>query len=410
MIVRPDYVKRHDIVVVGGGPAGFCAAIAAARCGADTVLVEQLGFLGGMAVAAMFQPWRGFHSLGKQLVTGIGDQIVNRLQAAGGSLGHLLDPTGVSFTVTPFDPDVLCKVLREMTVEENVELMLDSQFVSAQKTGGIVDSIRLHRKAGDISLSASIFIDATGNGAVAVNAGARQVRHDTGASYRFSMENVDEKALLEYVQKNPHEFSGQASMEKDGFLSVKGFTTLTRKWLNETPGMKTSDSTQIDGTVRKGEVVVSMIGLPNVNGGDPESLIRTGMRCRQLTPKAAAFLTEYCPGFAGAKIRAVAMQAGFHASGQICSRTMISDSDVMSGRVFDDAVATCAMPGRPTSTFQISRDSLFVGGLENLLVTGRSILPPTALFATNSQPASMQLGEAAGRIAYELVGKLKNKR
>lgn len=120
----PAPLKKHDIVVIGGGPAGCCAAIAAGRSGADTVLVEQLGFLGGMGAAAMFQPWRGFHSFGRQLVTGIGDQIVRRLQSGGGSPGHLLDPTGVSFTVTPFDAAMLSLTLQAMADDENVKYFL----------------------------------------------------------------------------------------------------------------------------------------------------------------------------------------------------------------------------------------------------------------------------------------------
>jgi hypothetical protein len=402
--------QEYDVVVVGGGPAGVCAAIASARGGANTVLVEQLGFLGGMAIAAMFQPWRGFHSFGRQLVTGIGDEIVKRLQSAGGSPGHLLDPTGVSFTVTPFDSEVLKSTLLTIAKEENVRILFHSQFLSAQRSQTAIDSIRIHRIEGDISLSANVFIDATGTGTVAIDAGARSLKHDAGASYRFSMANVDEKALLEYAQRNPHEFSGPASMHGNGFLSLKGFSTLTRKWLEEAPGVKRSDSIQIDGTVQKGEVVVSMIGLPNVDGGDPESVARADMRCQQLTAKAAEFLIDYCPGFSGAKIGSTALKVGFHSSTQICTTVTISDSDVLSGRIFDNAVATCALPGRSTSTFQISRDTLFLPGIGNLLVTGRAILPPTALFSTNSQPASMQLGEAAGRIASELHGKLTNKR
>ena len=402
--------QEYDVVVVGGGPAGVCAAIASARGGANTVLVEQLGFLGGMAIAAMFQPWRGFHSFGRQLVTGIGDEIVKRLQSAGGSPGHLLDPTGVSFTVTPFDSEVLKSTLLTIAKEENVRILFHSQFLSAQRSQTAIDSIRIHRIEGDISLSANVFIDATGTGTVAIDAGARSLKHDAGASYRFSMANVDEKALLEYAQRNPHEFSGPASMHGNGFLSLKGFSTLTRKWLEEAPGVKRSDSIQIDGTVQKGEVVVSMIGLPNVDGGDPESVARADMRCQQLTAKAAEFLIDYCPGFSGAKIGSTALKVGFHSSTQICTTVTISDSDVLSGRIFDNAVATCALPGRSTSTFQISRDTLFLPGIGKLLVTGRAILPPTELFSTNSQPASMQLGEAAGRIASELHGKLTNKR
>ena len=86
-------------------------------------------------------------------------------------------------------------------------------------------------------------------------------------------------------------------MNGHGFFSLKGFSTLTKKWLEQVPGLKRSDSIQIDGTIRKGEVVVSMIGLSNVNSEYPESVKWAGIRCRQLIPKAAKFLNDYCPGF-----------------------------------------------------------------------------------------------------------------
>src|SRR3989338_2695384 len=118
--------ENHEVVVIGGGPAGACAAIAAARGGASTLLVEQHAFLGGMATLAMLQPWRGFHAVGNQLVNGLGEEIVQRLQSTGGSRGHLVDPTGTSFTVTPFDIEKLKGVLNAMIVEEKVSLLLRS--------------------------------------------------------------------------------------------------------------------------------------------------------------------------------------------------------------------------------------------------------------------------------------------
>ncbi len=399
---------KHDVVVVGGGPAGVCAAIASARGGGDTVLIEQHGFLGGVATLAMFQPWRGFHSLGKQIVEGIGNEIVKELESRGGSLGHLVDPTGVSFTVTPFDPEILKDVLQTLLEKENVKVLFHSQFAKADITGKSINSILVRRKEGDISVSGNTYIDATGNGRVAMNAGANHIKHESNASYPFCMSKVNERALIDFAQNNPHEFSGTTSAIRNGFLSLKGFSSLTKKWLEESPMLARGDSLQIDGTMRNAEVIVSMISLPNVDATDEGSLTRAKMRCRQLAPKAALFLANNCPGFVDSRIHATPQQIGFHATIQVCGTITISDSDVMSGKTFDDSIATCVMPGRPGSIFQVPRRALFTPDVENLLVTGRAIFPPTALFATNSQPASMQLGEAAGRIASEIKTTLQN--
>ncbi len=408
-MLAADVKLKHDVIVIGGGPAGVCAAIASARGGADTLLIEQHGFLGGMATLSMFQPWRGFHSLGKQIVGGIGSEIVQLLVSKGGSPGHLVDPTGISFTVTPFDTEMLKDVLQTMLEREHVKVSFHSQFSKAETARKIINSILVRRKEGNVSLSATTYIDATGNGRVAVNAGAKHIKHESNASYPFCMKKVNERALIDFAQDNPHEFSGTTSAIRNGVLSLKGFSSLTKKWLEESPMLARGDSLQIDGTMRDGEVIVSMISLPNVDAADEGSLARAEMRCRQLAPKAALFLVNNCPGFVDARIHAMPKQIGFHATTQICGTVTISDSDVMSGKTFDDSIATCAMPGRPGSTFQVPRRALLTPDVENLLITGRAILPPTALFSTNSQAASMQLGEAAGNIASEIKITLQNK-
>lgn len=81
--------ETYDVIVVGGGPSGFIAAIAAARTGAKTLLVERYGFLGGMATAASLGPISPFHFGDEQVVEGILQEFVDRLVEAGGSTGHM---------------------------------------------------------------------------------------------------------------------------------------------------------------------------------------------------------------------------------------------------------------------------------------------------------------------------------
>ena len=107
----------HDVLVVGGGNAGCAAAIAAARRGAATLLVERYGFLGGTATASMVGPWMTFHSGEDRIVGGIAQEIVERLMRRGASPGHLHDSSDYVPTITPFDPEVHKALLFEMMRE-----------------------------------------------------------------------------------------------------------------------------------------------------------------------------------------------------------------------------------------------------------------------------------------------------
>jgi len=96
-----------EVVIVGGGPAGINAALAAGRGGASGILVERYGFLGSMSTAALVYPWMTFHTLeGKQVIGGIAEEIVARLKAMNASPGHVRDTVGYVNTITPYSPEV----------------------------------------------------------------------------------------------------------------------------------------------------------------------------------------------------------------------------------------------------------------------------------------------------------------
>ena len=93
---------RAQVVVAGGGPVGISSAIAAARNGAEVLLVEQYGCLGGMSTVGGVAPWMTFHAKdGKQTILGIGEEIVQRLINMGASQGHVSDTAGETATITP---------------------------------------------------------------------------------------------------------------------------------------------------------------------------------------------------------------------------------------------------------------------------------------------------------------------
>src|SRR5580700_1563663 len=123
---------EFDVLVVGGGNAGCAAAIAAARHGARTLLLERYGFLGGTATAAMVGPWMTFHSAKERIVGGIAQEMVERLMRKGASPGHLHDSSDYVPTITPFDPEVHKALLLEMMREAGVALLLHGYFLTAE--------------------------------------------------------------------------------------------------------------------------------------------------------------------------------------------------------------------------------------------------------------------------------------
>src|SRR5690348_6693381 len=205
-----------DVLVIGGGNAGCAAAVAAARHGAKTLLVERYGFLGGTATAAMVGPWMTFHSGSKRIVGGIAQEIVERLQRKGGSPGHVHDSSDYVSTITPFDPEIHKAVLFEMMREAGVDLLLHAYFLNAivsprqARDGefGEVEGASFATVGGEREHRAAFTIDATADAYVAASAGvATQKGDERGrvqpASLMFRLSHVDLSKTATYVRMHP---------------------------------------------------------------------------------------------------------------------------------------------------------------------------------------------------------------
>src|SRR5690606_15729831 len=120
------FIGKYDLIVIGGGPGGFPAAIAAARQGIKTLLVERNAFLGGVAATGL--PLLAFYDrTGKQVVAGIGDELVKKLKTLGGSFdGHIPCPIHNSFT--PVNPYLLMGTAAEICVESGVEILFSTEI------------------------------------------------------------------------------------------------------------------------------------------------------------------------------------------------------------------------------------------------------------------------------------------
>ena len=414
----------HDVLVVGGGNAGCAAALAAARTGAKTLLVERYGFLGGTATAAMVGPWMTFHSGTERIVGGIAQEMVERLVAKGGSPGHLHDASDYVPTITPFDPEVHKALLFEMMRESGVDLLVHAYVLDALlDPNGVVTGARFATIGGLREYRAHVTIDATADAIVAASAGvAVQQGDERGrvqpASLMFRLSHVDLAATAKYVREHPDQMRTSLAPERREAATLTAVAGLYDLW----------QAAQSRGEVHvprelvsffispyPDEVTVNMTRVVDIDPLDPDDVTRAEVEARGQAMELLAFFRRSVPGFANARIAATGAQIGIRESRRIVGVYTLTRDDVLQARRFDDAVARSAYPidlhnpsGSGTTTqrlapgasYEIPYRCLVPATVDGLLVAGRCISTThEALASTRLTPTVMTLGQAAGTAA-----------
>jgi hypothetical protein len=414
---------EFDVLVVGGGNAGCAAALAAARHGARTLLVERYGFLGGTATAAMVGPWMTFHSGRERIVGGIAQEIVERLVRKGASPGHLHDSSDYVATITPFDPEVHKALLFEMMRESGVTLLLHAYVLSARVEGDIVRGASFATVGGTREYFGRVVIDTTADAFVAAAAGVPTHQGDDKgrvqpATLMFRLSHVDLQKLSTYVRAHPDQMRTSLKTHERVPGSLTAVAGLYQLW----------EDARRDGIVDvprelvsffispyPDEVTVNMTRVVDIDPLDPGDLTRAEIEARLQTMQLLEFFRARVPGFENARIAATGTQVGIRESRRIVGRYTLTRDDVLHGRRFDDAVACSAYPidihnpsGTGTTThrlapgesYDIPYRCMVPVNREQLLVAGRCISTThEALASTRLTPTVMTLGQAAGTAA-----------
>ncbi len=411
--------------MVGGGNAGCAAALAAARHGAHTLLVERYGFLGGTATAAMVGPWMTFHSGTERIVGGIAQEIVERLVALGGSPGHIADASDYVPTITPFDPEVHKALLFEMMREGGVALLLHAYFLEAltDAATGAVRGARVATVAGLRDYEATVTIDASADAYVAASAGVALQQGDARgrvqpASLMFRLSHVDLAATAAYVRANADEMRTSlppAARNAASLTAVAGLYTLWQRARERGDVDVPRELVSFFISPYPDEVSVNMTRVTDIDPLDPDDLTRAEVEARAQAMQLLAFFRRDVPGFANARIAATGTQIGIRESRRIQGVYTLTQDDVLHARTFDDAVARSAYPidihnpsGSGTTTFRLPAGAsyeipyrcLVPQHVDALLVAGRCISTThEALASTRLTPTVMTLGQAAGTAA-----------
>ncbi len=411
------------MLVVGGGNAGCAAAIAAARQGARTMLVERYGFLGGTATASMVGPWMTFHSGDDRIIGGIAQEMVERLMAKGASPGHIADASDYVPTITPFDPEVHKALLFEMMQEAGVHLLLHAYFLEAIKDDGVLTGARFATVGGQRSYLATVTIDATADAYVAASAGVGTQQGDERgrvqpATLIFRISHVDLEKTAAYLRTHPDQMRTSLKNHErraDTLSAVAGLHALWDQARGNDEVHVPRELVSFFISPYPDEVTVNMTRVIDIDPLDPDDLTRAEIEARGQTMELMRFFRNRVPGFANARIAATATQVGIRESRRIIGDYTLTREDVLCGRQFDDGIARSAYPidlhnpsGSGTTTsrlppgasYEIPYRCLVPARVDGLLVAGRCISTThEALASTRLTPTVMTLGQAAGTAA-----------
>lgn len=411
-----------DVLVVGGGPSGITAAIAAAEDGLNVLLIESRSFVGGNMTIGL--PILGFlGQKGNQIIKGIPQKLIDRLKERQASSEHRPCPLHMSLTLV--EPESVKTVALEMLRESNVDVLFYTFCAGVVMEGDELKGVIVESKAGREAILAKVIIDCSGDADVAYRAGVPcEYGNDHGGvqppTLMFCLGGVDtEKLRLSVAQEPrtyltdfiPAEYFGQNNQ----FVLV-GMRNLVQKAQADGLTLATERTILITG-LRKGEVWVNMTRVNGVNGTDPESLTHGEIEGRKQIYDIQRYLIEYVPGFENAYFLKTAPFLGIRETRRINGLYTMTREDIMTCRHFDDAIAVASYPldihhpqgGGCTlewcgDCYDVPYRALVPQKIKNLLVAGRCISTThEAMSAIRVMAPCMAMGEAAGRAAKQAV-------
>jgi len=401
-----------DVVVVGGGPGGHSAAIAAARNGARTVLIERYGHLGGMATGGIVIQIPHMSDGGKDpVIAGLALEWLQRLDPLGGTLRPDMQDIGsadeklvkkwrrfmgnvinnkIEHTAW-VDPELLKCVLNDMVEEAGIKLFLHSWGVRAIMEENSVKGVVFESKSGRQAVLGRVIIDGTGDGDLLPSSGAAFDDYlDTEArssmlALVFRLGNCDYQKYCDFREAEPQKFQ---ELQRE-------LTRVAGTLLLPLPSPRN-------------DVLWVNNWIPNLNCTRVEDLTRLEVEMRKIMRKGHAFLKKNFPTFENSFILDTASQTGTRGSRRLVGQYTLTRDDFEKCTKFEDTIAVFPRLGPPGMTdvrrVYIPFRVLVPERIEGLLVAGRSF---SSDFASNNManliPHCIAMGEAAGTAAAMAV-------
>ncbi|WP_372814040.1 FAD-dependent oxidoreductase [Paenibacillus sp.] len=392
-----------DVFVMGGGFAGIGAAVGAAKSGAEVLLIEKYGFLGGMATAAAVSTICGAYSADKQkkIIGGIRDELFDELRALGGV------QEGVDFgqhRADTCDHHLLKYAIDRVLLNySNIHLLLHTQVIGVKQEHAKIQYAIITNKEGIFRVFSKNYIDCTGDADIVALAGAPYV-----------------------IGNEKGQIQAATTVFKMGDVKVQEAKTITRQAFKDKVQQSIDDG-EYDLFRTAGVFMESAVGdsvICNMNWiSDFSSLNAKEMTYAEIEGRRSSieyskFLKDKIPGFGSAHLSEIATQIGIRESRRIIADFVLTEEHVMQGASFEDAICWGAWPveyhdARENKTikkylehdYQIPYRTLIPRNVNNLLVAGRSISTTHyANASTRVMAQCMAIGHAAG-VACALSGK-----
>jgi glycine/D-amino acid oxidase-like deaminating enzyme len=305
-----------DVVVCGGGPAGVAAAIAAARQGAETLLVERYGFLGGMATAGLVTSILGHAAQdGTLTVAGLCREWVDRMADLGGA--RPWEEASQNYGIG-FDPDVCKRVFDLMVAEAGAGMLLHALVCGAAGGDGGPEAAILETKQGRVAVRADAFIDATGDADLVARAGLPFTkgrafdRRPMAAGSTFFVEGIDVETASEHAEEIKEKFEEARRSGK--------VTSYSGIWPNSERMRLNKTRVAVDAT-------------------DAADLTDAEVETRRQIFEMVRFMRENLPGFENCRVERTPASVGLRETRQAVGDYVMTQEDVLECARHDDGIA-----------------------------------------------------------------------
>jgi hypothetical protein len=419
-------LTETEVLVVGGGPAGISAALAAAREGVDTILLERYGCFGGVITQSMIGTIAWYRYADTVDAGGIALEFEQRAKEMGATIdifGKIkneemkaqLEQEGLLVNDQPtyevLDTELFKFVVDQMVQEAQITPLLHCYVTDVIKEGDAITGVITESKSGRQAILAKRFIDATGDADVAFQAGAPFRKNSKDelmeVTVNFGCSGINIGKFLMYIYLNPGKIGDWGETTDDDAFSTYLIEPFNKaREAGEIPEDVTIESYWTNYT-DAGEITsFNGIHMKNIDPTNVWDLTKAEIEGRKRVIWAVNALKKYTPGFKKARLRTIGCSLGTRESRKIIGEYMITESDVRDQARFEDSIGICPefidgygiaiMPitGR---YFQVPYRIMLPQKVENLLVAGRCVAgDKISHAATRQMCCCIVTGQAAG--------------